>query len=328
VTIPGAPGARRHVLVLGDVNVDLAIPVPDRSVPRGSRTVAEPRLTGGGTCGNVAAGLARLGVPVEFAGAVGDDGFGRWIAADFDALGVGRRGLVVLDRPTAQVIALLEPDGDRSLVVWPTDGGALTHLEPGHLDRSLIGGAAWLHTSGMGLREGPLRGTVLEGMRLARTAGILVSIDLNLRVELWGLDAGRRAAVEAAIELADVVLGNGEEELAAVAGVAGIEAALEALGTRGGGRRVVVARLGADGAIARDADGAIRRSPGFAVAARNAVGAGDAFDAGFIAASVDGRPLAEALRWGNAVAALKVARPGGARDLPDRAEVEALLAGT
>ena len=58
---------------------------------------------------------------------------------------------------------------------------------------------------------------------------------------------------------------------------------------------------------------------------RNPVGAGDAFDAGFIAASVEGRPLPEAVRWGNAMGALKVTREGGARDLPNRTQVRLLL---
>ena len=313
----------RPVVVLGDVNVDLTLRVPDRAIPRAARTLNEPELTGGGTAGNTAAALARLGVPVEFVGSIGDDGFGRWIAADFAALGVGCRGLVVLDVPTAQVIALLEPDGDRSLVVWPTDGGALTFLRPEDLDADLVTGAAWLHTTGMCLRDSPVRDTMLAGMRLARAAGVRVSLDLNLRIELWGLDAEKRAAVVAAVELADVVLGNGPEELLQVAGGDSVEAAVTAIGD---GRRTVVARLGAEGALACDADGSLVRSPGFQVAARNTVGAGDAFDAGFVAATVEGRTLAEALRWGNAVAALKVSRPGGARDLPSRAEVEALLA--
>ncbi len=52
----------------------------------------EPRLTGGGTAGNTAAALARLGVPVEFAGSVGDDGFGRWLADDLRAAGWAREG--------------------------------------------------------------------------------------------------------------------------------------------------------------------------------------------------------------------------------------------
>jgi sugar/nucleoside kinase (ribokinase family) len=314
---------RRYVLVLGDVNVDLTLHAPDRSVPRVARTLREPELAGGGTAGNTAATLARLGVPVEFAGAIGDDAFGRWITHDFSTLGIGRRGLVVLDRSTAQVIALVEPDGERSLFVWPTDGGALTWLRPDDLDADLIAGAAWLHTTGMCLRDSPVRDTVLAGMAVASAAGVPVSIDLNLRTELWGLGDDKRAAVEAAVDLADVVLGQGAEELVPLARAGSVEAALEVLG---GDRRTIVARLGPDGALARMPDGVLVHMPGFSVEARNTVGAGDAFNGGFVAARVGSRPIGEALRWGNAVAALKVARPGGARDLPSRAEVEALLA--
>ena len=56
----------------------------------------------------------------------------------------------------------------------------------------------------------------------------------------------------------------------------------------------------------------------------NTVGAGDAFDAGFIAARLEHRSIREALRWGNAVAALKI-QGDSARALPSRADVEALL---
>lgn len=55
----------RPVVVLGDVNVDLTLRVPDRAAPNGARTLREPELTAGGTAGNTAAALARLGVPVE-----------------------------------------------------------------------------------------------------------------------------------------------------------------------------------------------------------------------------------------------------------------------
>ena len=133
----------------------------------------------------------------------------------------------------------------------------------------------------------------------------------------------KRTAVETAIGLADVVLGHGEEELVPLSGAASVE---EALAVLGGDTRTVVARLGRDGVQARTPDGALTSVPGFRVEARNAVGAGDAFNGGFVAARVEGRSIADALRWGNAVAALKVARPDGARDLPSRAEVEALLA--
>jgi sugar/nucleoside kinase (ribokinase family) len=104
----------------------------------------------------------------------------------------------------------------------------------------------------------------------------------------------------------------------------GLEAAARALA---GGGRTVVARLGAAGALACAAGGEMVVAQGFAAAMRNPVGAGDAFNGGFVAARVAGLPLGEALRWGNAVGALKVGRQGGARDQPTRDEVlEALLA--
>jgi aminoimidazole riboside kinase len=319
----------RPVVVLGDLNVDLTLDLPDRALPVAERAVREPRLSGGGTAGNTAAALARLGVPVEFHGAVGDDGFGRWLADDLIACGVGTRGLVVTNEaPTCQVIAMVEPDGERYLVVWPLDGGALTRLAPSQVDRGLIAGAAWLHTSGMCLRASPVAEAVLDAMRVARDAGVPVSLDLNLRLELWGLPDHVRVAVDAAIAMADVVLGSGAEELVPLARARGVavsdfEAAAHAVCAGGA---TVVARLGADGALACGPDGRVIRAPAFAAAMRNPVGAGDAFNGGFIAARSAGLPLSDALRWGNAVGALKVARDGGARDQPSRAEVEALLA--
>lgn len=313
----------RPVVVLADVNVDLTVPLPDRSLPKEQRTVHPPSLGGGGTGGNTAAALARLGVPVEFCGSIGDDSFGRWIVEDFRALGVGIRGLVTLpDVYTAQVLALIEPDGDRYLVIWPDAGGAHTFLNPDHLDRDLITSASWIHTTGICLRPAPLNAAVLAGFERARAAGVPTSLDLNLRIELWGLSDEVRRTVEAAVALSDVVFGSGTEELMPLTGTDSVEAAVRALSA---GTRTVVARLGADGVLACTPDGTLIRAPGFPVTAVNPIGAGDAFNGGFIAAMVEGKGLAEALRWGNAVGALKIARPGGARDLPDRSEIEALL---
>ncbi|MFN8629529.1 MAG: carbohydrate kinase family protein [Chloroflexota bacterium] len=305
--------------------VDLLLHVPAR-LPDGRRG-RRPMVGPGGTAANTARGLAALGVPTRFAGAVGDDAFGRQAAEDLVAAGVDTSGLIVAgEAATCRVIALVEPDGERSLVVWPPDGGALRWLRPRDVPPEAIAGAAWLHTTGMCLRDPPVRDTVLAAMAEARAAGVPVSIDLNLRVELWGLDATRRAIVEQAVALADVVLGSGPEELLPLAAALGasattVEAAAAALA---GGARTIVARLGGQGALACDAAGVVSRSAGFAVEVRNVIGAGDAFNAGFIAARVEGRPIDAALAWGNATAALHVARDKGSSP-PTRAEVEALV---
>lgn len=313
----------KPAVVLGDVNVDLVIALPDRSRGQLDLTGSVPQLFGGGTAGNAAVGIARLGLPVRFIGAVGDDGYGRWIAADFDREGIDTGALRVLrDSLTPMVLALVEPSGERLIVVWPPERGADTQLEPEMVDPQAIQSAGWLHTTGMCLRASPVREAVLHGLRLANHAGVPTSLDLNLRIELWGYPPEVRRVIEEAVSLADVVFGNGAEEIVPVAGVDSVEAAAVALSA---GQRVVIARLGAEGAFAAAPEGTAR-VPAFPTTVVDTLGAGDAFDAGFIAARMQGLPLAEALRWGNAVAACKL-QGKGARTLPDRAALRRVLSG-
>jgi sugar/nucleoside kinase (ribokinase family) len=311
------------VVVLGDANVDMVIRLPDRAPGQVDLTGSEPQLYGGGSAANVAVGLARLGASVTFIGSVGDDGFGRWLADDFAREGVDTRGLIAIhDAFTPMVIALIEPAGERMVVVWPPERGADLRLRPQDVDPVWMADTAWLHTTGMCLRASPVRETVLHGMALAREMGAVVSLDLNLRVELWGLDGETRETLEPAIDLSDVVLGSGPEEIVPVAGVDDVESAARSLSD---GQRLVVARLGSDGALAagpqpREA----YHVPAFPTPIVDTLGAGDAFDAGFVAARLAGCDTREALRWGNAAAALKIARPG-ARGTPSRKGLERLL---
>jgi fructokinase/2-dehydro-3-deoxygluconokinase len=320
-----------RVVVLGDANVDMLICLPDRASDSLDLTASEPQMYGGGSAANVAVALARLGVAVSFVGSVGDDGFGRWLREDFAHEGVDTHGLITArDAFTPMVIALIDPGGERWIVVWPPERGADLRLRPENVDLAWMEGAVWLHTTGMCLRASPVREAILHGMGLARDAGASVSLDLNLRVELWGLDHETRQTVERAIQLSDVVLGSGPEEIAPLAGLDDVEAAARAMC---GGKRVVVARLGADGALAAVPASAssaepaeILHAPAFPTSVVDTLGAGDAFDAGFVAACLAGGDTREALRWGNAVAAVKIGRRG-ARGTPSRVELESVLAG-
>ncbi len=334
--------AAASVVVLGDANVDLVIQLPDYASGSRDLSKSEPQLFGGGTCANVAVALARLGVPALFAGAVGEDGYGRWIRDDFQREGVDTSGLVWLpDAFTPTVIALVQVNGERDLVVFPTDGGAPNLLEPPHLNAAVIERAAWLHTTGICLRGALSRDALLHGMRLARAAGVPVSIDLNLRIELWGYDDDIRQTIEEAISLASVVFGGGADEIIPVAKhypdpalrdhASILTDASSAVGVAEARKlcsddRVIVVRNGAAGVTAVTPH-TIHHSPAFPVKVVNAIGAGDAFSAGYIAAQVAGLDLGESLRWANAVAALKLGRPSGARDLPRWEEVLALVNG-
>ena len=312
---------KSRVLVLGDANVDLVIPLSEQSngspIPRDSAL----ELHGGGTAANVAVALARLGVKTSFIGTVGDDGYGRWVLNDFRNEGVDTgETYLVQDAFTSMVMALIYPDGEREIYVWPDKGGAHTKLGPPAIKPEIFESTSWLHTTGLCLREETVRSAQLKAMELARDAGLTVSLDLNLRLESWGLDSSLRKVFDHAIDLSQVVFGSGIEEIIPFTGKGTIQDGAEMLSA---GKRVVIARQGNEGALVVSPDD-LFSSSAFEIEVVDTLGAGDAFNGGFIAARLADKDLREAARWGNAAAALKIGKRG-ARGLPSREDLFRLL---
>jgi sugar/nucleoside kinase (ribokinase family) len=158
-------------------------------------------------------------------------------------------------------------------------------------------------------------------MALARAAAIPVSIDLNLRAGIVDgtLSPEYARALWDAVTLADYVFGSVQDEMTLLAPAA---SEAEALRLLAGDERTVIARSGAGATIVSAGRGTT--VPAFRVPVVDTLGAGDVFNAGFIAARIEGKPCAEAACWGNAAAALKIGRRG-ARGAPSRAELDTLL---
>ena len=312
---------KSKVIVIGDACVDMLIRLPDRKSEKTDLKNSVPQLHGGGSAANVAVALARLGKPVSLIGAVGDDGYGRWVLNELNRKGVDVRYIsTVHDAFTPMVIALIETDGERMMVVWPPEGGAQTQIQKDAVDPVLISSASWLHTTGMCLRTSPSRDSVLYAMKLAREAGVMVSLDLNLRLELLGLDDSTRETFERAIELSDVVFGQAEEEIMPIAGKDSIDASARYLCN---GKRMVIVRQGSKGVLVVTQKETFHL-PAFQTKVVDTLGAGDAFNGGFIAARLANLGLKEAVKWGNAVAAFKIGR-AGAQALPYMNDLRKML---
>ncbi len=306
----------RSVLLVGDVNVDLLIRLPQKE--QGVKTLAgsEPRLAGGGTVANTAVGIARLGHHARLVAGVGADTYGRWEIDELRREGVDVGGVLELDGEfTVMVLPLIDADGERTIVVWPPEGGAHTQLRFEHVPAGVFEGVGWFHTSGMCLRSEPVRSTILSLMEQAAHQDIPVSLDLNLRLELWGWDHGIHEFAWKAVRQADVVFASGEEELEPLTGVSGIPEATHALRERGG-VATVIARAGRNGAyLCTESTTEHIPSANPPAPVVDTVGAGDAFNAGFIAAKMDGVGDSEAVRRGHEIAAYAVSG-FGARHLP------------
>jgi len=304
---------RGRVVVAGDANLDLVL--RGDVVPRFGQ--AEQLLDGadlvlGSSAGICAAGLARLGVDVALAARVGDDVFGDRTRQLLASAGVDASAVVVTDEPTGVSVILSAPE-DRAIL---TLTGALASLTAAEV-LAAAEGAAHLHVASFFLvpelaRELP---GVLERVR---AGGTTTSLDTN-----WD-PAERWEGVAECLPHLDLLLPNAQEALALARAlgddpVDAVDAAA-ALSRRG---PTVVVKDGAAGGFAVTPDGALVRAPGLVLDVVDTTGAGDSFDAGLLAAWLDGRPLVEAVRWAAVAGSLSTRGAGGTGGQATREEIEA-----
>ena len=303
-----------RVVTAGETMVLVVPPSPGRL--RHAATVA---LSIGGAESNVAIGLSRLGVPASWVSALGDDEPGELVLHRVRAEGVDTSAVRrVPDRPTG--LYLREEVGGAVRVYYYRRGSAASCLAPDAFDPTVLDGAAFLHLTGITGALSPESAEFLSwAARTARTAGVRVSYDVNYRSRLWGPEAAREVT-EALLPLVDVLL-VGDEEARVLWGW-DEDTCLDRLA--GAGPAEVVLKLGARGCTA-SLDGERLTSPGFPARQVDPIGAGDAFAAGYLAASLWDLPPDERLRTANAMGAFCVQNLGDYEGLPSRRELTAFL---
>jgi sugar/nucleoside kinase (ribokinase family) len=291
------------VLVVGDLMVDV-VAVHAQPIHPGSDTPAVIRPLGGGSAANTACWLAWLGRPVRLVAAVGDDPVGHAAVEELRTAGVGFAGELHPTRATGACVVLVDATGERTML---PDRGANDALRPATVAAALVERPAWLHLSGYTLLDAGSRPAGVAALAEARRLGVLTSVDASSAAPL--IEVGAPAFLRW-VEGIDVLFAN-EDELGALGGGAAAMAHVQQ----------VVAKRGAAGSSWTD--GSSRASaPALPVRLVDTVGAGDAFDAGFIDAAVRGVAPEAGLAAGSEVAARAVtrlgARPGG-WDTPVRA---------
>jgi sugar/nucleoside kinase (ribokinase family) len=303
------------LLVVGEINPDIVVWDADPRPVFGQveRFVEGVRLTIGSSSAIAACGAARLGLRVAMVGVVGDDALGRFMLEALAARGVDVSGCrVAAGRPTGASV-ILGNGSDRAIL---TSLGTIADVRAADVPPSLLGRARHLHVGSYFVQPG-LASDVPSLFRAARAAGATTSLDPN-----WDPSGSWDLGFAAATAEADVVLPNAVE-VRALTGTDDLEAAARALAPG----RLVAVKDGARGAIAVDADGSVARSRALPVDAVDTTGAGDAFDAGFLVAWLEGRSLDDALRFAVACGSLSTRAAGGTEAQATREEALAAMAG-
>ncbi len=284
-------------LVAGDACADLMVDGITRLEFEKEKLAKDMSLVLGGSSSIFAFNLARLGARVGFAGVLGDDFFGSFVEqrlqwADVDTRALQRR-----------------PKIKTGLTIWCQNGskragvtytGSIAMLRARDVTDAVLSRARHLHVGAYFLLENLHPGAAAM-FRRARKLGLTTSLDCNYDpAEKW--DSGIRGV----LKFTDIFFPN-ETEALRLTQCRDVERAAAELGKL---VRVAVVKLGADGALIC-AEGRQFRVPAIKARVVDTTGAGDSFDAGFLACYFKGGSIEESARAGAAAGARAVSAVGG-----------------
>lgn len=297
------------IAVIGSINMDIVnkveeFPLPGETI-HGRGTSYQP----GGKGANQAVAAALAGDGAVMIGAVGDDAFGGVLTDSLRTCGVDTAAVSVKEGSSGLAFITVSGSGENTIVLSSGSNGRLTQAD---VSRDALAGAE------IALLQNEIPPEVnLHALKLCAELGI----------KAYYNPAPAAPIPKEALPLIDtLVVNETEAEIVSglpVSGVDDAHRAAEAL-LAAGVRRVIVT-LGGKGAVALEHVGEPLRVPAFKVEPADTTAAGDTFIGAYAAASAAGRPMAEALRYAAAAAAISVTRHGAQSSIPSKDEIERFL---
>jgi ribokinase len=303
------------VITIGDMCVDLIVEMGDAMPLFGQveQWVPDYFLEMGGSTCIFACQAAKLGLRTAILGRVGDDAYGRLVLGRLQESGVDTTHVAVdAGLKTGLGIALCRTGGDRAILTY---GGSLNAVYPPDVSDAFLALGRHLHYGSYYLQTN-LLADAPEILARARQLGLSVSLDTNWDpAETW--DGGLREA----LRHTDVLFPN-DQEARAIAGLGDVEEAVAALAAT---VPIVAAKLGSEGALVLHRSERLRVPTEPLAHVVDTIGAGDSFDAGFVAGWLRGLPLERCAAIGNACGRATTQARGGVMGQPRLADVAGLF---
>jgi 5-dehydro-2-deoxygluconokinase len=312
-----SPGSHLEVLTMGRVGVDL---YPEQ-VGVSLEDVTTFRKFLGGSPTNVAVAAARHGRSAAVITRTGADPFGEYIHRALRGFGVDDRFVsAVRDLCTPVTFCEIFPPDDFPLYFYRFPTAPDLQIRTEDLDLDAIAAADIFWVTGTGLCQEPSRAATMAALEARGSHGITV-LDLDYRPMFWASPEEAHPYVRAAVEYADVAVGNREECEVAI-GEREPEAAAAAL--LAAGVDLAIVKQGPAGVLGvRGGESVV--VPPVPVDVVNGLGAGDAFGGALCHGLLAGWDLERMLRFANAAGAVVAGRMACADAMPTTDELEEIL---
>jgi 2-dehydro-3-deoxygluconokinase len=270
----------------------------------------------GGDSSNFAIAAARQGAKTGYISALGDDRYGRMLRDLWRQEGVDASH-VKTDPSASTAIYFVEHDDAGHHFSFYRSGSAASRYSPADLPAEAIAAARVFHLSGISLAISTSAcDACFAGIAIARTHGVRVSFDTNLRLKLWPIDRARAIMTEA-MKLTDILLPS-LEDLQVLTGLQDPDAVFDHCLRSGAG--VVALKLGSQGALVGNAGRRVRIAPHDCKPV-DATGAGDTFGGAFVSRLIAGDDWEQAARYAAVAAAMSTEGYGAVAPIPGAARV-------
>lgn len=305
------------VLAFGEALLRLQ-PLDDARLDENGPLSAYP----GGAELNTCYALASLGVPVSWFSVLPEGPLGRRIVRHLRGAGVDCSTVRTAPGRLGTYWVEYGRDPRAIEVVYDRRDSTVCHVRREDVPWDALRAARLFFVSGITpALSAETRALSLEMAETANSADVVVATDLNYRARLWS-PAEAAPVLERLARAAEIVIATADD-LRTVFGMTGDAHSMASAARERFGCRTLALTLAGEGAICVD-DGAVRRCATFPSHARDRIGAGDAFTAGFLYGWLAGK-REHALDYGLAMAALKHSVPGDTLST-SLAEVERVMA--
>ena len=192
----------KKVLCFGEVLIDF---LPDENDETSFKPIA------GGAPANVAVAIAKLGGESFFVGGIGSDNFGLFLSKQLSSYQVNTDYLCRFENAnSALVLVSLDEQKERSFNFYRHDTADM-RFSAEHFRLESFEQADIFHFCSNTLTTKALAATTLAGLRLAKQQGLLVSLDVNLRLTLWSEASVLSSRILACLTFTDIIKFSREE---------------------------------------------------------------------------------------------------------------------
>ena len=275
----------------------------------------------GGSAGNIAVAISKLGGRASIIGSISEDAVGRYTLNQLKTYGVSTEYMPSVTGDARTTLAVVETRTEDCQSVIYRNGASDFSLTPQVIVGINFSGYGALIVTGTALALEPSRSAVFKALSMAKAAGLVCVIDVDFRPYSWVSATVAADVCGEAVKLCDIIIGNKEEFAVLASGANGLAHARHLAKDH---NRLIIYKMGEDGAQTFFG-GQLFQTPVFPVTSLKPTGAGDAFVGGLMTSLAAGYDLEYCVRRGAAAAAIVVTRIGCAPAMPTTIELDKFM---